>query len=226
VSVINIGVSLGFSLGEVGGPFVLTPQQFAVRGQTGAPLQPRYVQIGKIYVDATLTDTPTFTVDITEHPVEAGANVSDHARARLEEISIEGLLGNFKLGPNLEQPSLSGSDFAAMGPSTPGSAEAARDYLIGLKQAPVPVAIVTPYRTYAAMLLKVLKLPRSSKYGGVIHFQSEWKEYNTVSTKKTPVQLRQAAPVKRGFQQSGFSIPAPDESLISKGFDAATGAVP
>lgn len=44
--------------------------------------------------DATITETHSQAATATEHPVEVGANVSDHVRAQLAKISLEGFVTN------------------------------------------------------------------------------------------------------------------------------------
>lgn len=47
-----------------------------------------------IAMDATVRETHTSTAIATEHPVEAGANVTDHVRADLPRLSVEAFVTN------------------------------------------------------------------------------------------------------------------------------------
>lgn len=52
---------------------------------------------GKLVVfqfDATTSEDPTDAVTITDHPVEQGANIVDHARDEPERITLEGIVTN------------------------------------------------------------------------------------------------------------------------------------
>lgn len=47
--------------------------------------------------DCTLTETHSSSAKATEHPVEEGANVSDHVRPELDRVQIEGVITNTPL---------------------------------------------------------------------------------------------------------------------------------
>lgn len=48
--------------------------------------------LSTIRLDAVLTESPEDTLTITDHPVEQGANVVDHAREEPTKLSIEGIV--------------------------------------------------------------------------------------------------------------------------------------
>lgn len=50
--------------------------------------------LGVIQLDAIQTESPEDTLTITDHPVEMGANVVDHAREQPARISIEGVVSS------------------------------------------------------------------------------------------------------------------------------------
>lgn len=54
-------------------------------------------EVVTVVFDAITTMTPEDTVDITEHPVEEGADVTDHARSNAGRLTIEGIVS---LAPN------------------------------------------------------------------------------------------------------------------------------
>ena len=53
--------------------------------------------IGSLELDASVTETHSAEVDVTDHPIESGANISDHVRPRAEVLTIEGLVTNSPL---------------------------------------------------------------------------------------------------------------------------------
>ena len=72
-------------------------------GVDNAPAKPSLVTIawtgadGQTYsvaLDATLSRVHESTNTVTEHPVESGANMSDHIRPDLETLAIEGVISN------------------------------------------------------------------------------------------------------------------------------------
>lgn len=54
-------------------------------------------EVVTVIFDVITTMTPEDTVDITAHPVEEGADVTDHARSQAPRLTIEGVVS---LGPN------------------------------------------------------------------------------------------------------------------------------
>lgn len=57
--------------------------------------------LGVIRLDAVLSQSPEDPVAITEHPVEQGADVTDHARAEPTRLSIEGVVSTVP-NPNVD----------------------------------------------------------------------------------------------------------------------------
>lgn len=53
---------------------------------------PATFALGVIRLDAVLSESPEDAVTITDHPVEQGANVVDHARVEPNRLSIEGVV--------------------------------------------------------------------------------------------------------------------------------------
>jgi hypothetical protein len=55
---------------------------------------PLHVTIGDIWIDVSVREGHDIAADVTEHPVEAGANVADHIRPQPATITIEGMVTN------------------------------------------------------------------------------------------------------------------------------------
>jgi hypothetical protein len=56
--------------------------------------KPTHVEIDTIWVDASLRETYSYGAEVTEHPVEQGADVADHIRPRSRVLSIEAVVTN------------------------------------------------------------------------------------------------------------------------------------
>lgn len=50
--------------------------------------------LAAIEFDCTLSETHEASAQVTEHPIETGANITDHVRPMLARVSIEGLITN------------------------------------------------------------------------------------------------------------------------------------
>ena len=53
-----------------------------------------------LYFDAEVREEYVLGSDVTTHPVELGANISDHVRPRLKELIVEGVITNTPLTNN------------------------------------------------------------------------------------------------------------------------------
>ena len=54
----------------------------------------RHVEIGDIWIDVSVREGHALTAEVTEHPVETGADVADHIRPMPATIDIEGAVTN------------------------------------------------------------------------------------------------------------------------------------
>lgn len=50
--------------------------------------------IGTIWIDVSISEKHSLSADVTEHPVEDGANITDHVRPQPRVIQLEGLVTN------------------------------------------------------------------------------------------------------------------------------------
>lgn len=96
--------------------------------------------IGPIYADATISETGTDEVTITEHPVQQGAAITDHAYVNPPGLMIEAEWSN-------SSPQAGGD---------PSYCTTTYQQLLALKDNRVPFDIVTPQRTYTNMLIRTL----------------------------------------------------------------------
>jgi len=54
----------------------------------------RHVEIGDIWIDVSVREGHALTAEVTEHPVETGADVADHIRPMPATIDIDGVVTN------------------------------------------------------------------------------------------------------------------------------------
>lgn len=96
--------------------------------------------------DVTIDELHERRAEVTEHPVESGARVSDHIILTPERVTINGFVSD--------------AGVAVFG-SQPGRTQSAFDALEDAWQAREPVSIVTGYKTYQDMVITRLNLPRN-----------------------------------------------------------------
>ncbi len=116
-----------------------------------------------IIAQVTIEERHRDEVQITEHPVEQGAEIADHAFKRPSEVVIRCGWSN-SFSPSLRNPAsfLSAATGIAAGFSSllsgnaPDQVRAIYQDLLALQEARIPFDVVTGKRRYADMLLRAL----------------------------------------------------------------------
>jgi hypothetical protein len=165
--------------------------------------QPDRVRLDVITVDATMQETHTIEADITEHPVEQGANITDHIRPKLKRYTIDGIISNTPIGPTGGLTDALHTAALAAGitlPSFPTSfdsdlvrsagsttrAKATFEKLQQLADAGQTITIHTPLADYPNMAIESVTVVREKGLSsGGIRFQMTCKEIRTVEAVKT-----------------------------------------
>ena len=116
-----------------------------------------------ITLDAATTESYSRDVDVTEHPVEQGANVSDHVRPKAGTLTVSGILTDIeRLSFNTPQNLVvKGRTVAQVGQSTyhksrSGRAIANFKQLEALRDGGTLVNVDTPARLHKDMLIQSL----------------------------------------------------------------------
>ena len=156
--------------------------------------------IGTVQLDASVSETHESKVEVTEHPVERGVNISDHARALPQSLRIEGLVSNF----HLPYPSaaltarLSGSTQYSARPDLAGNrAEEAYSELLRLKDAAELITVVTAIQTYENMLITDLNIPRDATSGDGLRFSINLKQITIVNSRTVEQPVSEDKPKKK-----------------------------
>ena len=190
--------------------------------------RPTLARIGALELDASISETHTAEVEVTEHPIEKGANISDHVRAKPENLSIEGVVSNTPVNraQNARAVKSQGkllqttSDVDAI-QGHPGVAESAYDQLRALKDSGQLITVVTKLRTYRNMVLRSLSIPRSAKIGDMLQFTAQFIQVNLVENGTVILPTRKSGKVDR-HTQPPKPAPAPEiyRSQLKFGTDA------
>jgi hypothetical protein len=191
--------------------------------------------IGGISVPATIEETMTDLVTVTDHPVEAGANISDHAYYRPAELVMHcGWSNSSALNlQNAVTELFSGggtSFFAGLSSTTPvsGGGMSVSDYvsgvyaaLLSMQQGLQPFTVVTSIRQYTNMIMTSLAVTRDQKTSQALMVTATMRQVILVSTVSATLAAiaNQATPpntaetIGQGNQNLGTSqTPAPGGS--------------
>ena len=168
--------------------------------------------IGELECDATLREVHDYKNEVTEWPIEEGANISDHIRQAPDEVEINGFITNSpvkqtniqRLGQfvgSQTDPFIAGAIGTAANvgglvyknlkrPDSANQVELARDILLGISgrtvngsnHQPLLVDVVSGLRTYTQMAMISLSIQRDARTGEAMPFTARFKKVQKVPT--------------------------------------------
>jgi hypothetical protein len=196
--------------------------------------RPRKASIDTLVLDATLSEVHSVDVEVTDHPVETGANVVDHARRKPDVVQLEGVISNTPLGlqpkPLLrfDPDTPQGQSFFDVldGPdANPTRAETAYQQLQGLADG-TPVTIRTTLREYTNMVLESLSVPRSAQTGDSVQFTARFRQVRFVSSQTVATATGPLAPRKSlGTKAPAAATPAQEKTVLLWLYDEASSGI-
>lgn len=151
-------------------------------------------RIGGVQVDVSLRESHTSRREISDSPVEAGSDVTDHTKVLPDEVSIEGVLS--------DTPT-SITDRIRLLATGKTAQQRYRD-LLELKDNAETFELITGLRSYTNMVLATLRINRSVSTGESITFNAtmreiEFAESAAVTVVSVPADApKTAPPVDRG----------------------------
>lgn len=174
----------------------------------------RVVIDGEIELDCSVSERHSARVEVTRHPIEDGAQPSDHARELPDVLTIDGILSNAPLGPRRISRGVRGA-------GAPGYAQEAFGRLMKLKRDRRLVVVVTAHRAYERMMLTALDVPRDARVGDAIRFSATFEEVRVVTLGRQALERPSTVPTlprKKAAAKKQQPKPAPDarRSLLKK----------
>jgi hypothetical protein len=178
-------------------------------------------------VDVSLSESHEGDAEATDHPVEQGANVTDHIRPKPQQLTIEGFVSNT---PLISGQSAQAQDLSYP-PDMPGPAEQAFAILESRRVLGKLHTVVTRLATYSHMALLSRPVVRNAQVGDALTFKAVFKEIRLVTTTTALIQtaLPQGQPgVKTGQKPATAVQPAAqsaNQTLLVQG-GVALGLLP
>lgn len=177
-------------------------------------------RIGLIVPSVIISEKHNDTLEITEHPVEVGAAISDHAYRRPSEVVMQ---VGFSGGGSL----LDFLDTTSFGLSVGLSPKETYQELLDLQNSRVPFDVVTGKRIYSNMLIRALEVTTDRTSENVLSAVLTLREVIITSTTTTQVAVKEDMKLganTSAVQNSGVKTPAAkNESLLSRLAGYATG---
>lgn len=198
--------------------------------------RPRLATIATLTLDAAVREMHLAELEVTDHPVESGVDITDHARERPEELTIEGIISdtplnaaqaaraNAKAGPSLQPPTV-----APLG--RPGLAQAAYEELRRIKARRELITVTTKLHTYQNMMLVSLEVPRDGQSGDALRFTVRLRQVRVVSAQTASVSLEpRGANQSKAGQKAKQTVAAPADdafrSILKRSTDAFGATAP
>jgi hypothetical protein len=148
------------------------------------------VIINGYVVDATFSEDHMFDADVTDHPVEQGANIADNVRLKPYTVVLDCIVSDTPIG---------GVALLRDDGSVP-SADTFT-YMYNLWAARQPVTISDSLATFPNVVLKSLSMPRTAREGGALHFKAGFEQVIIVTNSRALVRV--STPSVAGQQNLG-----------------------
>lgn len=158
-------------------------------------------KIDSLTLDCSITEQHSGEVEVTDHPVEEGFNISDHARPKPDMLTITGMVSNTPIGQAGARRTIvakdSGTNAGADGfqfvtavqedhvKGVPGRAEDAIAVLRSIKSQGKIITVTTQIKVYTNMIMTNLQIPRDGKTGDSALFTATFKNITIVKNKTT-----------------------------------------
>jgi len=165
---------------------VFKPQRQIGPYSSGFALPPGVTPLTPFSAQVTIEETHQDELVITEHPVEQGAAITDHAFKKPCELILH--LGWSNSGVQSALDSLAGISNIITGTTDAGDfnyMQTVYDQLLTLQEARIPFDIVTGKRKYSNMLLRSLTVPTDDKTEHSLFVTAVCRQIIVVQTQAT-----------------------------------------
>lgn len=178
-------------------------------------------KIGTVTIAAAIEEVYSDEVVVTEHPVETGAPVNDHAYMRPREILMKCGWSNADYEALLGAAVVSFDETGANTMATGTYVDAVYSQLLQIQSLRKPIDIVSTRRKYSNMLITGLSVVTDQKSGSALMLTASLKQVIIVSTQATklPPRSNQANPAataetqNAGVKSAMPATPAPGGSV-------------
>ena len=142
------------------------------------------VTIGGFLIDAVLVEGHNLDSVTTEHPIEEGADITDHIRILPDKVTIEGIVSNTPIG---EVASIRENEAPFAGEFLPAADALA--FLRKIRADREPVRVETTIIVYDNMVMINLNIPQTARTGDSFQFRATFQEVQIVKTERTAVEV-------------------------------------
>ncbi len=144
---------------------------------------PRKGTIDGFEVDVVKSAEHTLGAEITDHPVEKGADTSDHIRLLAAALSMEVIISDTPIGPIATRR----GDVLADGSLTNAPSLDALAWLETVRLRREPITVFTGTKSYENMGLKSFSHVEDSTIGDALRVKLEFKQMEFVTNERTTI---------------------------------------
>jgi hypothetical protein len=144
--------------------------------------------IGGVFIDVVISENHTSEMEIAKHPVERGAEISDHAWRKGRSVAVEGLIDQ-------------------------GRAFSSFQALHALQDKVSLFTLVTGLKVYPNMICRSVEAERNAEYGRVLKFTATCEEIILVETQSSSTSKGESGT----SQKTGDSDSSRAKSQVSRG---------
>ncbi|PAV02596.1 hypothetical protein CBG25_09905 [Arsenophonus sp. ENCA] len=155
-------------------------------------------KIGLLVPDVIISEKHHDTLEITEHPVELGAEIADHAYKRPAEVTME---VGFSSGGSL----LDFRDTRHVGIGLGLSAPEIYQQILALQASRQPFDVITGKRKYQNMLIRAIEVTTDKHTETVLMAILTLRELNITQTQKASMTVVEPKNMREGNTTNGVS---------------------
>lgn len=144
------------------------------------------VLIDGFLIDVAIQEVHEYPSEVTSHPVEDGADVTDHIRNRPITVSLQGVVSDTPIGSvanEREADSLPSDDALAK--------------LEQVRAAREPVTITSSLGSFQNMALQTLSVPTNASTGDALRFRAVFTQIELVTNERTTIRVEPARAQKK-----------------------------
>lgn len=189
--------------------------------------------IDALTLDASVNETHDTDVDVTDFPVEQGANISDHRRRKPRTITVEGVVSNTPLpddGDPMNTVTSNGFTWNSRSSADATRASTAYNTLLDLADASRLLTVVTSLQKYENMTITKLSVPRNASIGQALRFTATLREIRVVRNDTVTINAKTTRAKPKVDQHKKPTAPVDDRSRYLKFMEtinsAGAGATP
>jgi hypothetical protein len=211
-------ISLAFNAAALAQGALRPAQRMSFGGMVGQPVT------DIIQLDVTSVELHTAAAEVTDHPIEVGADISDHYRQKPREVRVEGLVTDTPIDGSLEQAAIRASPLAgaalALGTSVMNALKGADvvrstfDLLQRMRDTGTLLQVWTPYRVYQNMVMVLLEVVRDKAGGEALHFTATFREVFFVASSLATISV--APPIAQAALDMGPQVGTPAPAKVTQ----------